>query len=188
MHRLILMPAALFALPLLIAGCDQASPPTAALAGGLRAQAEANRSDISVNIHDACDAATFNAAVGPGTCARTGGMKFGQFISELQKHQMVQAWDFAPPGFQASVGQAIVATNRGGETHTFTHVAEFGGGIVPFLNELSGNPNVAPECTTLEADDFVAPGGTYTEPVNESGAQRFQCCIHPWMRTVAGVQ
>lgn len=187
MRRLIQL-AALLGLPVLIAGCDQASPPTAAVAGGLRAQAEANRSDISVNIHDACDAATFNAAVGPGTCSRTGGMKFAQFISELQMHQMVQAWDFAPPGFQASVGQTIIATNRGGETHTFTHVAAFGGGIVPILNQLSGNPNVAPECTRLEADDFVPPGGTHSAPVTESGNQKFQCCIHPWMRTVTEAQ
>jgi hypothetical protein len=77
----------------------------------------------------------------------------------------------------------FVAVNRGGEVHTFTEVAQFGGGIVPILNTLTNNPVVAPECNALEPDDFVAPGGTYREePLEGSGTARFQCCIHPWMR------
>jgi hypothetical protein len=43
---------------------------------------------------------------------------------------------------------------------------------------------VATECTKLEDDDFVPPGGTYEEKVGSEGTQLFQCCIHPWMRTV----
>jgi hypothetical protein len=97
---------------------------------------------------DACDPTTFNAAIGPGTWVRRGGVTF-----------------------------------RGGEIHTFTRVAAFGGGIVPFLNGLSGTPVVAPECTALEPDDFVAPAATYEEEVQAGSTQRFQCCIHPWMRT-----
>lgn len=31
-----------------------------------------------------------------------------------------------------------MAANVGGEVHTFTEVEEFGGGIVPRLNELAG--------------------------------------------------
>ena len=60
--------------------------------------------------------------------------------------------------------------NRGGEKHTFTEVAEFGGGIVPLLNDLAHVPDVAPECRpdVLEADDFVAPGGTYRETVDQT--------------------
>ncbi len=191
--RTLIYPAALVTVSLIIAACGDAptasdASRTAALAAGGVAPAAAGRSEISLNMLDACDAATFNAAVGPGTCQRPGGMKFDQFIAELTKHHEVQAWDFAPPSFQARLGQTIVATNRGGEGHTFTHVAEFGGGIIPLLNELSGNPVVAPECTTLEADDFIPPGGTYTEDVDASGTQKFQCCIHPWMRTTARVR
>jgi len=80
------------------------------------------------------------------------------------------------------LGQTLVAINRGGEVHTFTHVEAFGGGIVPLLNDLAHVPNVAPECLQLEPDDFVAPGTTYEETVEDTGTQRFQCCIHPWMR------
>ena len=188
--RALTYPAALVTIPLIIAACvdaPTASDASRTVSGGA-APAAAVRSEISLNLMDACDAATFNAAVGPGTCQREGGMTFGQFIEQLTKHRQVGAWHFAPPTLEAQIGQTIVATNRGGEMHTFTHVAEFGGGIVPPLNDLSGNPVVAPECTTLEADDFVPPGGTYREDVHGSGAQKFQCCIHPWMRATATVR
>jgi plastocyanin len=85
------------------------------------------------------------------------------------------------------VGQTFVAINRGGEVHTFTEVAEFGGGIVPVLNDLAHVPNVAPECNpnVLEPDDFVPSGGTYRETIEHTGHLKFQCCIHPWMRMEA---
>ena len=137
-----------------------------------------------VNMMDACDPKTFNAALGPGTCVRNGGMKFSKFIEQLTRHHEVGAWHFAPPKIEARVGDMLVAVNRGGEVHTFTEVEEFGGGIVPLLNQLSGNPVPAPECQRLEDDDFVRPGETYRDQVSEAGTEMYQCCIHPWMRTV----
>jgi hypothetical protein len=85
------------------------------------------------------------------------------------------------------VGQTFVATNRGGEVHTFTEVAEFGGGIVPLLNDLAHVANVAPECNpnVLEPDDFVPSGRTYRKIIEYTGHLKFQCCIHPWMRIEA---
>ena len=79
-------------------------------------------------------------------------------------------------------GQNLVAINQGGETHTFTEVEEFGGGIVPNLNQLAGVPNVAPECTQLQPGDFLRPGARSSETEDESGVEKYQCCIHPWMR------
>jgi plastocyanin len=143
------------------------------------------RQDVVVNMQDACDPDTFNAAIGPGTCLRAGGMQFDRFIAQLGKLGFVGPWHFAPNNANVQVGQTFVATNRGGEVHTFTEVEEFGGGIVPLLNQLSGVPKVAPECTALEGDDFVPPGGTYRESVEETGTVKFQCCIHPWMRLEA---
>jgi hypothetical protein len=134
---------------------------------------------------DACDPTTFDAAIEPGTCAqRHGGVKFDQFIAELTRNQQVGAWHFAPPSITARSGQSLLAVNNGGEVHTFTRVQSFGGGIVPMLNELSENREVAPECNRLDGDDFVPPGGTYEEEVGSEGTQLFECCIHPWMRTV----
>jgi hypothetical protein len=131
---------------------------------------------------DACDPATFNAVVGPGTCVRPGGVQFDAFIAELKRKGEAGAWHFAPSTPTAPVRRILVAINRGGEVHTFTHVEAFGGGIVPLLNDLAGVPTPASECLPLEEDDFVTPGTTYEEDIVDTGTQRFQCCIPPWMR------
>jgi plastocyanin len=143
--------------------------------------------DVRVNMQDACDPDTFNAVLGPGTCVRNGGVKFDDFISQLTRLARVGAWHFAPPQVNARVGQEFLAINRGGEVHTFTEVEEFGGGIVPMLNELAKTPVVAPECKSLDDDDFVAPGATYTDEIEEEGVEKYQCCIHPWMRLEARI-
>lgn len=142
-------------------------------------------SDRIVNMMDACEPTTFNAALrDPTACVRNGGVTFQKFLAQLQKHGEIGAWRFSPPNMNVQVGQTLLAVNRGGEVHTFTEVEEFGGGIVPSLNQLSHNPDVAEECEQLDADDFVRPGETYREEVEDEGTELYQCCIHPWMRTV----
>ena len=66
--------------------------------------------------------------------------------------------------------------------HTFTEVEDFGGGIVPLLNELEGLATVAPECNQLQPEDFLAPGAVSRDTEDEGGIEKYQCCIHPWMR------
>jgi plastocyanin len=133
-------------------------------------------------MQDACDPATFNAVLGEGTCLRNGGVKFDDFIAQLTRLAFAGAWHFAPNNVNAKTGETFLVRNRGGEVHTFTEVEEFGGGIVPDLNALARVPTVAPECQALDADDFVAPGDTYREEIEEAGNEKYQCCIHPWMR------
>jgi plastocyanin len=168
-------------LTLLLGACDDPVRPTAlqpelkAIPGGAQRQ---------VQMMDACDPQSFNAALGPGSCTRQGGLEFAKFLALLGKHQKVGAWHFAPSTVKARVGQELFATNHGGEVHTFTEVEEFGGGMVPDLNTLAGEPVPAPECLSLQPGDFVAPGGTYTDEVEEEGIELYQCCIHPWMRAV----
>lgn len=163
-----------------------AAPSAAIATNGASAtapQATRGRQDVLVSMLDACDPVSFNAVNVP--CAREGGVTFDQFIAGLRRLGFFGPWSFTPSTATVEVGQTFVATNRGGETHTFTQVADFGGGIVPLLNELAHAPNVAPECAALEADDFVPPGGTYSDVVDHSGSVKFQCCIHPWMRLEA---
>jgi len=99
-------------------------------------------------------------------------------------------------------GEPLVLVSRAGETHTFTRVAAFGGGFIPLLNTLSGNPTPRAECATEIVDAkgnfvpqppsttnrFVAAGSTQNGLTADTldlprGTTRWQCCIHPWMRT-----
>ena len=136
-----------------------------------------------VTMFDACDPETFNAALGAGTCTRSGGVRFDKFLEQLAQHHSIGAWHFAPSNVSMRVGDLLVANNRGGETHTFTEVDEFGGGIVPELNEAIGLTEVAPECTQLAGKDFLAPGASSSEEEEEAAVEKYQCCIHPWMRS-----
>ena len=159
--------------------------PMAASAAARPSSAPKGRQEILVNISDACDPDTFNAAIGPNTCIRNGGVKFDDFIATLRRLAFIGPWHFAPNNANVRVGEAFMAVNKGGEAHTFTEVAQFGGGIVPLLNEITHQTAVAPECEHLDDDDFVAPGATYREEVGHAGRLKFQCCIHPWMRLEA---
>jgi plastocyanin len=116
-------------------------------------------------------------------------MKFDQFIAQLTRLGFVGPWHFAPKDVNAAPGQTFVVFNHGGEAHTFTEVENFGGGIVPMLNNLAHVPKVAPECLALDPDDFVKAGATYEEEVEEDaeGVEHYLCCIHPWMRVDAHI-
>ena len=180
MSRLRLLPP-LGLVVLLFAGCDD---PAQTTSPDLQSQSIRGGEQRLITMQDACDPETFNAAVGPGTCLRDGGVRFTKFLRLLGQHQKVGAWHFAPMAVSARVGQELLAVNRGGEVHTFTEVEEFGGGIVPDLNALAGVPEQAPECLALAPGDFVPPGGSTSDDVEEGGTELYQCCIHPWMRTV----
>ena len=140
----------------------------------------------TVRIEDRCDPATFNAVLGDGACVGDGEETFDEFIAELEATKEARHWRFKEDDFDVRAGEAVNTFNIGGEVHSFTKVATFGGGVVPPLNDLSGNPVFAPECAALEA---ILPGGS-SEPMvlTTPGVHRFQCCIHPWMRTEVTVR
>lgn len=167
-----------------LAACSDSGPVTDP-SGSTNAVAAARAASPErvINIMDACDPTTFDAAVGPGTCVRQGGVTFADFLAQIGDHGFAGAWHYAPPVIEAPVGAALLAVNHGGEVHTFTEVEEFGGGVVDVLNQLSGNTEIAPECLALAPSDFIPAGGTATDEVETTGTERYQCCIHPWMRT-----
>jgi radical SAM superfamily enzyme YgiQ (UPF0313 family) len=148
--------------------------------------------DKKVRLLDDCDPATFNEVLGDGACIGDGKTTFGEFIEELAETQDAHAWRNQPSNMHVNVGRSTLIENRGGEVHTFTRVANFGGGFVPDLNGISGNPVPAPECLNFGSIVFIPAGATAEGPTAGTsalpvGTSRFQCCIHPWMRTVIDV-
>jgi hypothetical protein len=143
-----------------------------------------------VKMRDACDPATFNAALGAGACVAHKGKKvtFQEFLAEFAAEGQVDEWRFSRHRVELRAGARITAHNVGGEFHTFTEVAAFGGGCVPELN--AGQAPV-PECAGAPGIFFTtgAPPGqkVQTGPLS-AGTHRFMCLIHPWMRTVAKVE
>lgn len=158
----------------------------------LTAGAGAVQGDKKIRMYDDCEPTTFNAVLGDGACIGNGHTTFDEFIEELAETQDVHTWRNQPSQMHLNVGRPTIIENRGGEVHTFTPVAQFGGGFIPDLNGISGNPVPAPECLNFATMVFIPAGaveegptaGTSDLPV---GVSRFQCCIHPWMRTTVEV-
>jgi plastocyanin len=153
----------------------------------------------TVRIEDRCDPATFNAALeDPNACVGDGDTTFDEFIADTIANGGAEHWRFKEDEFHVRVGESVKSFNEGGEAHTFTPVAKFGGGFVDVLNVLSGAGAIVPECIpTLDKDkNFVAPGPEFVFPnaagksklLDTKGVQRFQCCVHPWMRSVVTVR
>jgi len=172
----------------------------------------------TVRIWDACDPDTFNAAVGPGTCipGHHGQTKFQDFFAELDLDKIAGGWRFNPllnatdgafklVQLELESGDRISLQNVGGETHTFTRVAEYAGGFFDPLNGRTGNPTPAPECARVLPDGTLAPqpesdtnqfveaattetGPLAGTPVLPLGVTHWQCCIHPWMRLNVAVR
>ncbi len=158
----------------------------------LTAGAGAIEGEKKFRMYDDCEPTTFNAVLGDGACVGNGHTTFDEFIAELAATQDAHKWRNQPSEAQLNVGRPTLIENRGGEVHTFTPVAAFGGGFIPDLNGISGNPVPAPECLNFGSIVFIPAGGVEEGPVAGSselpvGINRFQCCIHPWMRTIIEV-
>jgi plastocyanin len=137
---------------------------------------------------DECDPTTFNAALGPDFCKN---VTLGAFttlsdlFAEAQAGHPDKKWDFEPDTLKIKQGTTVSIVDQGGEPHTFTEVAHFGGGFIPQLN--GPGEETIPECSGGFAKVKVArtrllQGSTVQIPGLSKGEHDFQCCIHPWMR------
>ena len=150
-----------------------------------------------VKVRDSCTP-SFNIFFGdPTICLQTDGkVDIFDFLDYLGKHGNHPLWKFDPQSFDLPAGKHVELQNLGGEFHTWTEVANFGGGIIPELN--FGQPTV-PECGTpgvlapetinnvyLNYQDFES-GATAGTAALPAGTHKFMCCIHPWMQTVVQV-
>lgn len=144
-----------------------------------------------VRMQDDCDPATFNAAVGEGTCVGDGGTTFEEFVESLTEDREAGGWSFSPDRLTVDRGAGLRALNRGGEVHSFTRVRRFGPGCVPEINEILGFPAGATvaECGSPRwLRTLRAPGESLRVRELSAGTHRFECLIHPWMRTTVRVR
>jgi len=150
----------------------------------LPAQASA-RDGRQVRIEDRCDPASFATIDVP--CVKDGGVTLDEFLAKLNPQDGGHdKWRFKENHVDLKRGQALTATNIGGEAHTFTEVASFGAGFVPQLN--AALPPGTPPAIPVNPDPlFVFPGSTVSSAPLSVGRHRFECLIHPWMRTVVDV-
>src|SRR4051794_35596913 len=150
--------------------------------------------NLTVRMNDECDAGTFNAMFGAGACVGSGKVTVQEFLTQFAATGSVKKWEFKKDEAKVKNGVAIDVQNRGGELHTFTRVDEFGGGIIPDLNDGAA---IRPECGTAftlapqsGTNVVLGPGGAgTTDPLTASGTTvKFMCCIHPWMQAEVRVQ
>jgi hypothetical protein len=136
----------------------------------------------NIGILDRCDPASFNAVLGDGACImRNGGVPFDTFLERVNpKDGGHNAWRFTPEQVRLNSGQFLRLDNRGGEVHTFTEVANFGGGFVEELN--AALPPGTPPARPIGPPRFIDAGEQIDLAV-PAGTHLFECLIHPWMRT-----
>ena len=145
---------------------------------------------------DECDPTTFNAALGPDFCknialAAVGfATTFNDLFAEAAAGTPDPAWDFEPDTLTIKKETPLIVVNQGGEPHTFTEVAEFGGGFIPGLNH--GQATV-PECAggfknIAVARTRVTQGSQLQVTGLSKGVHHFECCIHPWMHVTVDVK
>jgi plastocyanin len=143
---------------------------------------------------DECDPVSFNAALGPDFCKN---VTLGAFTTLSDLFAKAQAktpdpgWDFEPDQLKIDEGTTLSVVDQGGEPHTFTEVAKFGGGFIDGLN--APGQHTAPECEGGFSNVAVARTrilqGSHSDITGLSkGKHLFQCCIHPWMRVRVDVK
>ena len=127
-----------------------------------------------------------NRAEGDVTLAEFNAARLSPLAPSVIGHP---AWFFDPSYLEAKASKSIRIHNEGGRTHTFTHVANFGGGRVLGLNTSQQGVaplTPAPECLAAGVIDIPGGGDSIVDGL-PAGDHRFQCCIHPWMRTQIAV-
>lgn len=162
---------------------------TVALLGTVAGETAAGtKGSVTVAIRDECEPTSFNAALGPGACVGDGDVTIDELFATLNPADFGHdKWRFQPSSVGVKSGTTFVLVNRGGETHSFTEVQNFGPGVVPPLNAVF--PEGTPPAVPVPGDPhFVDAGGTASFTVMGKGTHLFMCLIHPWMETTVTVK
>ncbi len=163
---------------------------TTLVAGTLAASTTGTSADsgtVEVRLRDDCEPASFNERLFPGACVGDGDTTFDELLATLNPSAGGHdKWQNKPSSLKVKVGTTLHIVNQGGERHSFTEVVAFGGGEVPPLNEALPNHGL-PLAKQLGDPHFVDAGTSTDVSGLAAGVHRFQCVIHPWMRTTVNV-
>src|SRR6202162_2543325 len=98
---------------------------------------------------DECDPHSFNKVLGPDFCHNIalGVLGYTTTLSDLFTKAAAgtpdPGWDFEPDTVKIKEGPILSVVDEGGEPHTFTEVAKFGGG---FIGGLNNGEDTVPDC------------------------------------------
>jgi plastocyanin len=184
-------------------GVALASVAAIAAFGSLAVTAQVNGNDNKIAIMDDCLPGDPGYTVETGGCTlkpHQGDVPAAEFGGLLRSPLAVitgatgpvsflvghPSWRNEPSHLTVRPGKTVRVTNHGGRGHTFTEVANFGGGFVAPLN-VGMTP--APECVNPASPPLLlAPGATVELAAGAPGLHKFECCIHPWMRATVRVE
>lgn len=138
-----------------------------------------------IHLEDDCDFKTFGtAACNPNF---NGFTTLASFNADLAAQGRVGFWAYVGGGANLAAGQTLTIDNKGGQLHTFTIVANFGGGRDAGINATGHFTTVAPECVAgANATNVDIPSltgvnvSTGASGAIKPGTYKVQCCIHPW--------
>src|SRR5262245_26887773 len=153
------------------------------------ALAQVRSNDNNIAVMDNCDPSDPGWAPTGGCALRKGSVSVAEFFNLLFSPLYGTipvghpSWRNEPSYITTPFGKTVRVTNWGGRTHTFTEVAQYGGGFVPQLNGTLGS---ATECAAATGA-VIPPGSTIQVNGLSTGTHKFQCCIHPWMRAAVEV-
>ena len=179
-HRLFTLPLAI-----LIIGCGESE---SALAPQPReeemvALAQGGEPGRRILLRDLCGGDSWAPF---GGCVINGPVERPAWLARVLETGSHPLWAISPIETSVQEGTSLEIVNVGGRPHSFTRVANFGGGALPLLNTREDTAIPAPEC--LQAFERIEGGGasawlTFTG----LGEQKYQCCFHPWMRSTVNV-
>lgn len=160
---------------------------------GAEDKASSAPTPVQIVALDECDPTTFNAKIGPDFCknvALGAQTTFDELFAKAAAGTPDPNWDFEPDVLKIRKGTPLIVTDQGGEPHTFTEVAHYGGG---FIGDLNHGEETVPECAGGFSNLAVARTrivqGSHLDVIGLSkGKHLFQCCIHPWMRMEVDVK
>lgn len=175
----------LFALVLLIGCGETIAPPEGSPSGEGELSLAAANGDPGrhIALRDQCGGDTWTPF---GGCLIDGPVERAEWIARVQETGSHPFWAISPVATSVETGTTLPVVNVGGRPHSFTRVANFGGGIIPNLNTREDTRIPAPECL-VGIVQIPAAGGSIAHTFTGLGEQRYQCCFHPWMRTTVNV-